>query len=647
MNPIAKAYWIAKGVGWDNVPRRLGQAFMLRSGFLKQRLAPEEYAYPHSLDDDLLRSNWHQRKRRFFRVPDAAVLRELVSEDAWQQNVVAVCERALQGQYSFFSHSEYELGWPPNFNVDPVNQIDWPVGQSWLETARSGPPRNDIKLVWEASRFTLAFFFSRAFAYSNDEEEKTKWAEAFWQLTEAWVEQNPVNNSVAWGCGQETAFRLMAILTGCMTMLENERTSAARLAKVTQLCWQFGKRIAANINYAISQENNHALSEALGLFTVGILFPEFGESERWTTTGNSILESEARRQIYDDGSYVQHSMSYHRVMLDDLSWVVGLARLNQREFSPTLMRKFSAAAQWMDEFINDDAGRVPNYGANDGANVLPLSCSDYLDYRPCVQAAAALCGVRVHTDERGPWSEKALWLTGRLPEIRPARNRDTSWHAPLGGYFLQRGPDSQLMTRATKFRDRPSQCDMLHVDLWFHGHNILRDAGSFRYYHESPEVKKFFYSAEAHNTIQVADTEQMEKGPNFLWFRWPIATGHFVAENQLECQARFNVKPAYSHRRRIVRDKDNYSIEDSVDTSRPFTLRWRLAPEFAWTQSGEFDFTTRIDDQEFRICFQSREPIAPTLTSTWESLYYGKRTQVPAIVVPCLTQTITTVVGPV
>src|SRR5690606_14196729 len=121
-------------------------------------------------------------------------------------SVTAVCEAALAGDYRFFSKWYGELGWPPNFNRDPVNLIDWPVGEHWLRTARSGPPRDDIKLVWEASRWSLAFDLARQYIYSGDD----RWAESMWTFIEAWLRQNPVNQTVAWGCGQEVALRLMA-----------------------------------------------------------------------------------------------------------------------------------------------------------------------------------------------------------------------------------------------------------------------------------------------------------------------------------------------------------------------------------------------------------------------------------------------------
>ena len=633
MNPLTKAYWIGKGVGWDNVPRRIYQIWQTRSGRLERRLKASEFAADKcptfDLASDVRYRAWQQRRDKFFRIPAQAELRSLVPDELWHKSVTRVCDDALSGKYPYFSRWQGRLGWPPDFNLDPVHHIAWPVGEHWLKNTRSGPPRDDIKLVWEASRLSLAFLFSREYVYSGE----GRWSAAFWTMLEAWIEQNPVNESVAWGCGQEIAFRLMAILTAAFAMFDDGETSVDRLASLEVLCWQSAKRIAANINYAISQENNHALSEALGLHTVGLLFPEFPESPQWIDHAERVFELECRRQIYDDGSYVQHSMSYHRVMLDDMIWAIRLGEINKRPLGESIVSRVRSAVDWLAEFVDPQLGRVPNYGANDGANVLPLSCSDYLDYRPVLQAAGEVCNNEAGGIGLGPWSEKSLWLTGSLPPERATKRAVTAtWKAETGGYFMMRGPNSRLMVRATNFRDRPSQCDMLHVDLWYRGLNVFRDAGSYLYYHRDPSIKQYFYSSAAHNTAHIPGFEQMTKGPNFLWFHWPKARAEFEGQNRLTCCAEYKAGCRYTHERVIDRDADNYTIRDFVGGPPRYELRWRLCPELDWAQPASHQFCGRLDETVIEVNIFG-DSFKAELGSCWESLYYGERDQVPMIVI--------------
>ncbi len=330
--------------------------------------------------------------------------------------------------------------------------------------------------------------------------------------------------TVAWGCGQEIAFRLMAMLTAAFATLDSPHATPARLFVLTRLAWQSAQRIDANINYAIAQENNHALSEALGLWTVGLLFAEFPQARRWRDRGRRILAAECQRQIYDDGSFVQHSLSYHRVMLDDLMWCIRLGQINNDPLPDAVIDRFRRATDWLAQMVDPTSGRVPNYGANDGANVLPLACADYLDYRPTLQTAYWIAHEQRCLDP-GPWDEKLLWLCGSqgltgqphpapCAHVGPLRSAATMFFVVL---------QSWLMTRCGTYRDRPHQADMLHVDLWYQGLNVLRDGGSFMYYHEDPRWQHFFHSTAAHNTVEIDGLDQMIKGPRFLWFRWPAA----------------------------------------------------------------------------------------------------------------------------
>ncbi len=213
------------------------------------------------------------------------------------------------------------------------------------------------------------------------------------------------------------------------------------------------------------QGNNHALSEAAGLYTIGLLFGEFNCARQWLDYGIKALTAEIAWQVYDDGSYVQHSTNYHRVMMDDLIWAIRLGEISGRPLPQIVYDRFARAAEWLGEMVDPATGRVANYGANDGALVLPLSCCDYLDYRPIAQAAHYL----LHRRRRfkgGPWDEKMLWLFGgeslESPASPPAVGK--SFEAPEGGYYVLRGAKSRVMTRCHTYRNRPSQADMLKLD---------------------------------------------------------------------------------------------------------------------------------------------------------------------------------------
>lgn len=639
LNPLRKAYWIAKGVGWDNILRRLYQSYSIRTGKLNRSQNPKLFRpelcplYTTSTDDRL--SQWKLRSRRFFPIPSWAELDQIVPQAIWYERVVSPISDALKGNYPMFSRWSSPLGWPPDFNHDATNKLDWPVGPIWTKTTKSGGDFDDIKLVWEPSRTTVLFHLARAYRYDGNEV----YAESIWNCIESWIKQNPVNQSVAWGCGQEVAFRMMAILFSVFCVLDSPSTNANRLAQIDTLAWQSGRRIASNINYAISQENNHALSEALGLWTLGILFPEFPDSSSWLTQGKSILEKEINRQIYDDGAYVQHSMSYHRVMLDDMLWAIQLGDINDMALSSSTISRVKKAAQWLDEFVDDKTGRVPNLGANDGANVLPLSCSDYLDYRPVIVAASVLLDLPIRERDYSLALEKACWFKGRIchPRIHKRPANGDSWDSPVGGYAILRHSQGYALLKGGKYRDRPGQCDALHVDVWHRHDNILRDGGSFHYYHRDLGLKNLFYSVESHNTVQVNGQEQMEKGPNFLWFNWSTVLYRRVSSKEMDIKVHFHTASPYYHRRRVVRFNNGYAIDDLVDmvaekeTPAECICRWRLSPNLQWSVNDTEIVGFQNEQKICKLEFNSTSPIFVKLKEGWESLYYGERTKLPVV----------------
>ncbi len=322
-------------------------------------------------------------------------------------------------------------------------------------------------------------------------------ADLFWQLLADWDRQNPYGLTAQWACGQEATFRLMAWLFAACVMWDERTADAARYHRLSELVWYTGRHIEGNLVYARSQKNNHAISEAVGLWTIGLMFPELRRAEHWRQQGRRVLLEELDRQIYADGSYVQNSLNYHRLMIDDVLWALRLGELHGQPM-PEAAEKLQPALDWLLAMIDPKTGCVPNYGPNDGAWILPLCSCDYTDFRPVAQAAHYLLrGERCYAP--GPWDEQMLWLGGAESLDAPMKEQRRLAHfaAPDGGYYTTSGPRSWAFTRVHSYRDRPTQADMLHLDLWYDGVNVLRDGGSYHYYARPPWQHYFEFDRRA------------------------------------------------------------------------------------------------------------------------------------------------------
>lgn len=436
----------------------------------------------------------------------------------------AEARHLLKGKWAYFSTTVFDVGFPPNWHLNPLTGTQLPATSHWSDIDDFA--LGDVKLVWEPSRFAAAYLLVRAYAATGDD----CLAEAFWTLAEDWAEKNPPQSGPNWKCGQETSFRVMAWCFALHGLAASPATTPHRVAWLASVLAEHGERIEGNIAYARSQNNNHAISEAAGLWTLGTLFPEFTQAERWRDTGYALLRETATRQVYRDGSYVQHSFNYHRLMLHDYVWALRLGEVNNSRLHAEVYSAVERAASFLANFIDPETGQVPNIGQNDGALILPLNDCGYTDYRPVVQAACFAAGRR-YAFPPGPWDEDLFWLFGPSAVCRTggsggehARTPSSAAHAPSyaapeGGLYLLRGENSRVVVRCVSYRDRPAQADQLHFDLSWHGLNLLCDAGTYLY-NGDPPWRNGLASAFVHNTVTVDDRDQMDRMGAFLWIRW-------------------------------------------------------------------------------------------------------------------------------
>jgi Heparinase II/III-like protein/Heparinase II/III N-terminus len=455
---------------------------------------------------------------------EGAVEARYPSDTPWNpQTAVDEAERILSGELKYFSHTYYQVGFPPDWHKDPVTGIKLDSQKHWSELSDEGDV--DIKFIWEANRFGMAYPLVRAYASSRDE----RYAEAFWKLIQAWAESNPPNTGPNWMDGQEAALRLMAWTFGFYAFMDSPSTTAERVAQFIVMVAAHAERIYKNIDYAIFTQSNHTISEAFGLWLVGILFPELRDAEKYLALGRKLLEQEAAVQIFPDGSYSMYSLNYHRFILHLYLYAIRLGELNSSPFSQTLKDRVSKSIDYLYQLINPETGQMPVYGSNDGALVLPLNNCDFTDYRPLLQLGSYITK-KQFLFESGPWDEDIFWLCGANPlssrsipegdKRERARVRAKSQSSfPNGGTYILRGANSKAIIRCTDYRARPSHADQLHVDLWIHGHNIACEAGTYLYSGDDP-WRNGLAHASVHNTVTVDDLDQMKMLTRFTWTNW-------------------------------------------------------------------------------------------------------------------------------
>ncbi len=339
----------------------------------------------------------------------------------------------------------------------------------------------------------------------------------------AFLSANPPFRGVHWLSAQEAAIRLLHL---AWAAVRHGRDTAPPpgLRALAALHW---RRVVAERAYEAAQDNNHSLAAAAAGIAAGLLAGDRALAAR----ALARTERTASRLIAPCGAFAQHSARYQRMAVDLLSLAAALAE--RQGLRPGFGARHAAAYAWLDRITDPVSGRMARLGHDDGT------------------ALAA-------------------------PPPPPAPPRPARWSGRGFMGFSAGGGWGVLRVPGSRFR--PAHADLLHLDLWHAGRNLLCDGGTGAY-HPAPADRwwlDYFPSVAAHNTVQFDGAPQMPRLGRFLMGPWPA--GGVLANGGWVRDARGN-----RHERRIHAGAGAWRIEDRL--AGPFTtatLRWRLDPALAW-----------------------------------------------------------------
>ncbi len=539
------------------------------------------------------------RNEALFRLegPPAPPPAGLAASDA----VLAEAEAIVAGQMRLFCDRLVDVGDPPDWRRDPLIGLSFGDDKiHWSRIAEFGQA-GDIKSVWEASRFDWAIVLAQAWRLTRD----PRYADSLRRWSDDWRRANPPGEGVNWKCGQETAYRLLQVLLTARILEEDERPAPGLMSFVAEHCG----RIRPTIRYAIAQDNNHGTSEAAGLYVGGAWLARHVEAKsplgrkarRWRDIGAAWLSDRADRIVAPDGSFSEHSPTYHRIVLDTFSIVEAWRRrLHETELPSVISGRAQAMTAWLEAVVDPVSGAAPLIGGNDGTNIFRFAGPRYGDFRPCLQLASLLFDGRDRFGP-GPWTDAALWLSVTVPSERWAPAATAPKLMAQGGWAVLPDPaDSRTraVVRLPVYRFRPAHADALHLDFWIAGVNVLPDAGSFSY--NAPEAEyDYFTGAGGHNTVEIDGRSQMPRIGRFLFSDWlkqyPPARLSFE-DGAILLDAGYRDGTGACHRRTVRVSPGRVEILDRVGGIRERALlRWRLAPELEWAASGQGVYSRLLD----------------------------------------------------
>ena len=500
------------------------------------------------------------------------------------KSFIEKADNASDGKIFAFSNEyfNYSEDGAINWQMNPVSKVKANSALSWNRLPDFGE-YGDIKLIWEASRFPQVYYFINAYTTTKD----TNYSNICVSQIIDWIDKNPYPQGVNYKCGQEISFRIFAWIIALEYF--EDFVNKEDEQKIVQNIYTSLLRVDANIDYASkSVKNNHSISEAAGLFVGGLLFPQFKKSKYFVDKGLRYLLKETSYQVYNDGSYIQHSFTYQRLALDVLSFIIIVAKKLNFELPIELKQRHLKMIEFLYSLVQEN-GWLPNYGSNDGANLFPITIDNYRDFRSSLNLAVVVnLGYSLFEGHKKLVEFFSLEDKGTIELDKKIEFKD-------GGYYILKNKNFFSFIRSHSYKDRPASNDMFHLDIWSGDKNIFCDAGSYSY-NTNKKFKNNFIGVIGHNTIMINDSNQMAQVLNFGYSNWTKAKcigfskNHFVGENYA-----YKKEFGIVHQRDTKLEDDKIIIIDNIKNIKKNTNIKQI-----WNTKFEVEvideYTLKVDD---------------------------------------------------
>ncbi len=505
--------------------------------------------------------------------------------------IVDKAERIINGKFDLLGLRDLNFGEPLDWHLEPLAGKRAPLEHwsrvNYLDAAVTG----DKKIIWELNRHQHFVTLGQAYWLTGDE----RFAETFASQLASWMDQNPPKSGINWASSLEVAFRSISWLWALNFFRESNALTPALLLRTLKFLFLHGRHLETYLSTYFSP-NTHLTGEALGMFYLGTVWPEFSAANRWRQTGRRILLAQLARQVQSDGVYFEQSSYYHRYTVDFYTHFLMLARMTGQEIPAAVSEKLQLLLDHL-MYISRPDGTTPLFGDDDGGRLMQLDQRAVNDFRTTLATGAALFGRGDYKHVAGSAAEETLWLLGPagIAEFDRVAAREPELQSKAfseGGYYVMRDG----WTPAANFllldcgphgmnNCGHAHADALSFELAAQGETMLVDPGTYTYTGSKAD-RDWFRSSSAHNTLTVdGQSSSQSQGP-FSWSSiarcetksWISRARFDYFEGQHDGYERL-VPPVTLSRSALFLKKNYWVIRDSVRSTGPHRYDLWFHPE--------------------------------------------------------------------
>ncbi len=569
-----------KTLTFSELRMRCSQAFAVfweRQGWARSAKLPDDRTFQklfhHSFDEaSSSEISLFSQEAKFFSsfVDPAETVAEL--RNRWPEGeagLIAAADQILTGRFDLLGYRDLQFGDPINWHLEPCAGKSTPMIHWSLIDYLNPDVAGDKKIIWELNRHQYFVTLGQAYWLTKDE----KYAEAFARHLESWMDANPPKIGINWASSLEIAFRSISWLWAFHFFKDSPSLSPAVVKRALKFLFLNARHLETYLSTYFSP-NTHLTGEALGLFYLGTLLPEFREAKRWRDRGQEILIEQLAQQVKPDGVYFEQSSYYHRYTVDFYTHFLVLSQLNGVHVSSYVTEKLNALLDHL-MYITRPDGTTPFFGDDDGGRLMLLDRRPGNDFRASLSTGATLFNRGDYKFVASNVAEETLWLLGtqalqtfdRIEAHEPVAG---SKAFPDGGYYVMRDgwhkEANYLLFDCGAHGAKNcghAHADALAIEVAVNGRPQLVDPGTYSYT-ASASVRDWFRSSRAHNVLLVDGAQSSLPAGPFSWrsiaksksLSWISERRFDYAEGTHDGYERLHGSP--SHTRSILFVKGDY-----------------------------------------------------------------------------------------
>ncbi|MBD3307973.1 hypothetical protein GF339_16165 [candidate division KSB3 bacterium] len=439
----------------------------------------------------------------------------------YTESVLSLLEAAnqiLQQQFLLFSSYPIQADSPIDWNTSyeagtEGNGILWPPGKAYTRSELLEDSRGDIHFVWALNRHQHFLDLGQAYWYTLDET----YVEEFMREINGWIAQNPYPHSVNWVDPYEIALRGIFWLFGYTLFFPSELINEHFFCFFYRMLLVHGHvtyhALSTRTEQSPPRRTHHLVAQAVFLYLLGTLCPEYLHSKTWSTVGWEMLQWKS--PLLTEESILDESFVSIAATLE-LYCLALLIRRNNRYHVPQAMTDgLTRILERFSLFVKPD-GTLSRFGEEIPQQLLPGMYRRTQNYGYLFTLAALLLKHPAPVRFSHTLESSLLWFFGNQGMQEYDQLASTAAHEPTSCLL----PDTPYAVMQSTVEEQTGYClistgvgaakpslalkhtDLLSFELFANGYEYLIDSGPYSFSPIDP-WNRYFQSGEAHNSVMI------------------------------------------------------------------------------------------------------------------------------------------------